>query len=85
MAFLATPEDYEALGLTPPEHIAHGTEAELELSRFSGDHICLWHQAGAGDIYCDNGNHRHGRTIETDKILIGTDEQGVPQFKIIAL
>ena len=80
MAFLSTAEDYESLGLTPPEHTEHGTVQERELLRYQDDHIHAWTQFG-GVIHCEKGTHPHGRAAKMDQILIGTDEQGEPIYK----
>ena len=82
MAFLSTPEDYEAMGITPPEHIEHGTAQELEVQRYQDDHFHAWIQFG-GVIHCEKGIHPHGRATKEGHILIGTDEQGEPLYKNI--
>lgn len=82
MAFLESKEDYEALGLTPPESIQHGTEGGLELARALSQHTCLWQQRG-NHIWCHQGPHEHGKLVEPHKILIGTSDEGAPLFKEI--
>lgn len=83
MALLNTPEDYEALGVAPPESVVH-TEADeaLAQARLANDHVHQWKQRG-NDIFCERGTHLHGHHIDPRHILIGTDEHGTAQFKTL--
>lgn len=82
MAFLDKPEDYQALGVEPPSVDVHGSLEELENAR-KDDHFHEWHQRGI-EIYCERGEHRHGRHIPPDHILIGTDSTtGMPLYNVI--
>jgi hypothetical protein len=82
MAFLTNPEDYEALGVAPPESVPHGTEEDQVQARALGDHTCRWHQQGS-DVFCEAGPHRHGKHYPPSHILTGTGPGGEPLFRII--
>lgn len=82
MGFLDKAEDFEALGIAPPEHITHDSGDGMGFAKELGDHICFWKQRG-NHIWCDAGPHEHGRHHDPSHILIGTDETGRPLFKVI--
>lgn len=81
MAFLDNPEDYAALGVEPPKVESHGTLDEIMSHK--DEHFHSWKQRGI-EIFCDEGEHRHGRNVPPDHILIGTDStSGLPLYNIV--
>ncbi len=80
MGFLDKPEDYQALGLEPPYQQVHDLSDQMISS--SLNHTHKWHQIGF-EIYCDAGDLRHGRLVDTNMILTGTDATGQPIFNMI--
>jgi hypothetical protein len=76
-----SPEEYQAWGVDPPEHIPHLKAEELEeklKSQFGRGHI--WKQQGPY-IFCDTCPFKHGANIPINYILQGTNSQGKPYFK----
>lgn len=77
---------YSRLGLEKPSHSPHITEEELQKKfeelKLNTHH--QWHQSGR-EIYCDCEVGHHASYIPTNKLLIGTDQKGLPIFRDIVV
>lgn len=67
-------------GVKPPERQSHGlSEDDVDemLRKNLAGHTCKWRQQGP-EIFCDNGQYRHGKNIGVHLRLTGTDPNGKP-------
>jgi hypothetical protein len=74
---------FERNGLKPLEHIPHFTEAEREKYRVVSNHS--WYKQVGNQIFCKCEIGEHMSQIPTDKILMGTDKNGLPIFDTIKI
>lgn len=71
--------DYEKLGVTPPEHLEHGTDEDIR-KNMQKLLPTKWRQEGNLLI----GETEMGEVVNhlpTDMILVGTDDRNLPILK----
>lgn len=75
---MADKEDwYSRNGVSPPESISHGLEEDIS-AKLSGTVHGAWIQRGRTLICMKCPQHHATEAIPVNKILIGTDENGLP-------
>ena len=68
---------FENNGKAPARHIPHFTDAEREQFRIKANHV--WKQRG-NQLYCECELGLHTSFIPTNKLMTGTDENGLPML-----
>jgi hypothetical protein len=75
--------DYEALGVEPPKHFEHGSDADIRAMMVKAIPI-RWFQRG-NELVADTELGELVNFIPTDMQLIGVDKDNMPILKKLAL
>lgn len=75
---------YQRNGVEPPEHIPHGVEEDIT-EKMKGTVHGAWQQRGNRLICTKCPNHHMTDPIPIDRILTGTDNNGLPILKKLAI
>lgn len=76
-------KDFEELGIPAPTSDPHGTEQDIQknMTRLMPT---SWRQEG-NQLIGETSMGRLVQTIPTNKILVGTDDKGLPIFRDIVI
>ena len=75
--------EFEQMGITPPRVTPHASEKDIR-EYLVPEMPTTWRQEG-NQLIGESERGRFVQTIPTNKILIGSDEKGLPIFKDVVL
>lgn len=75
--------EFEQMGITPPRVTPHGNDRDIR-DYLTPEMPTRWIQEG-NQLIGESEKGRFVQTIPTNKLLVGTDEKGLPIFKDIVV
>jgi len=75
--------EFEKLGITPAKVTPHGSDKDIS-EYLKPEMPTTWRQVG-NQLIGESEKGQFSQTIPTNKLLIGSDEKGLPIFKDIVV